>query len=561
MNFAKYIDYVQASLAKGTIGSYISVGVFALIGACIILGVYYGAARGFSKSVIRLFTVGASALGALLGVMGISRLIIKYTVNNAGGSEQKVDALLNSYFPGLVDSMPELVKPMLSEIDASTAAIFVMMIVAIILAPVLFIAFFYLLRFLTFPLYKLLAGLAGAISYGRGIVSIILGSVVGLVQGVLIAAVVIAPISGLCNVADEAKDSLMGSGEEPNGYIELAYNTVINDLSDNPTFDLVDKYGGSMVYDYLTTVKIDGEKKDMAGECIDAVRVVTDILPIAKPGYDWVHPGQTQRDALNNAVVDIGESELLASLVSDVVRGMAVSVRNGNLNLGLSGAAKVLVDDAMLMLSTSTKETIVEDLDLIVDVYFIVCDHKLIDTLRSGDTNAVRDILTVKGDDGKTTVDAILDRLSEYDRAHVIVTSLTKLSLSMMQEAMGFDEDTTEIYENVKEDMTTILNHNKSDFATEEEYKEQVSADLDQALANNNLNVDEETKQSMVDYIADNYGDHEGDITDKEINDALLSYYKAYADSLAKGEEPVIPDDVVIPDGIEIPEGTEGSEG
>ena len=119
------IDYVNASLGKGTIGSYISVGIFALIGVCIILGVYYGAARGFSKSVIRLFTVGASAIGSLLAVMGISRLIVKYAVNNAGG-EQKVDALLNSYFPGLVDSMPQLVKPMLSEIDASTAAIFVM---------------------------------------------------------------------------------------------------------------------------------------------------------------------------------------------------------------------------------------------------------------------------------------------------------------------------------------------------------------------------------------------------------------------------------------------------
>ena len=551
-----YVDYVKAALAKGTLGSQISVGIFAFIGVCAFLGIYYGAARGFSKSVIRLFTVGASAIGALLSVMGISRLIVKTA--GAGGGEQKVDALLNSYFPGLVDSMPQLVKPMLSEIDASTATIFVMMIMAIILSPILFIVFFYLFRFITFFIYKLLAGLAGAISYGRGIASIILGAVVGLMQGILIAAVVIVPISGLCNVAMDAREPLMGSSDEPNGYINLAYTTVIDDLSDNPMFDLVDKFGGSIAYEKMITVRIDGEKKDMAGECVDAIRVVTDILPIAKPGYDWVHPGEVQRESLTNAVEDIGESELLASLISDVVRGMANSVRNGSFDLKLSGAAKVLVDDAMLMLSTSTKETIVEDLDLVVDVYFIICDHKLIDTLRSGDPNAVRDILTKKGDDGKTTADAILDRLNKYDRAHTIVTSLTKLSLSMMQEALGFDEDTTEIYESVKEDMTNILNHNKSDFATEEEYKEQVSADLDQALADNNLNVDEETKKVMVDYIADNYGDHEGEITDKEINDALLSYYKAYADSLAKGEDPVIPDDVVIPDGVEIPGGGEG---
>ena len=67
--------------------------------------------------------------------------------------------------------------------------------------------------------------------------------------------------------------------------------------------------------------------------------------------------------------------------------------------------------------------------------------------------------------------------------------------------------------------------------------------------------VDEETKKIMVDYIADNYGDHEGEITDKEINDALLSYYKSYADALAKGENPTLPDDVVIPGGTEIPGG------
>jgi len=139
-----------------------------------------------------------------------------------------------------------------------------------------------------------------------------------------------------------------------------------------------------------------------------------------------------------------------------------------------------------------------------------------------------------------------------------MVSALTQLSVALLCESLGLDEDATQLYEDVKGSVNDVLTMNKSDFETEEEYKEQVSADLDQALANNNLNVDEETKKTMVDYIADNYGDHEGEITDKEINDALLSYYKAYADSLAKGEEPVIPDDVVIPGGAE---GSEGSEG
>ena len=150
----------------------------------------------------------------------------------------------------------------------------------------------------------------------------------------------------------------------------------------------------------------------------------------------------------------------------------------------------------------------------------------------------MREMLTDKDEDGKTSSDVILARLREYDRATPIVTSFTKISLSVMHGSADFGQEAEELYEAVKEDVTSALTHNKSDFATEEEYREAVTNDLDKALLDNNIRVEDDVKQSMVDYIADNYGDHEGEITDKEINDALLSYYKAYADSLAGGTPP-----------------------
>ena len=556
MNLAQYAEYISASLAKGTIGSQISVGIFALIGVCAVLGAYFGATRGFSKSVIRLFTVGASLVCSLLLVKTISKVIVsKATVS---GSDNTVEGLLSSYFPGFVDSVPEMIKPLLSEMDAGTATIFIMMLVAIILTPILFILFFYILRFATFFLYELLAGLAGVISYGKSIASMIGGGCIGLLQGVLIASVVIIPISGLCNVADEAREPLIGQSEEPNAYIELAYDSVIDDLADNPVFDLVDKFGGSVAYKTMITVNINDEAKDMGDECVGAVKVLSNLIPFinSDSGFDWKHPSDTHRQALEGTVEDLGDNDLLASLISDVIRGAAKSAQNGSIPINLSGAAKTLIDDLMVMFSTTTKDTIAGDLDVIVDVYFIMSDRKMFDTLTSGDPEAVRHLLIDKDESGETAVDALLNRLNAYERSHPIVTSLTKLSFAMMQDAMGFDSDTTEIYENVKDGMKDVLNHNKSDYATEEEYKAEVSKDLDKVLADNELNVDEDTKQIMVDYIADNYGDHEGEITDKEINDALLSYYKAYADALAKGEQPPLPDGS-LPEGT-VPEGGEG---
>jgi hypothetical protein len=162
-------------------------------------------------------------------------------------------------------------------------------------------------------------------------------------------------------------------------------------------------------------------------------------------------------------------------------------------------------------------------------------ERGLLESFTGGYHTDMRELLTTKDENGETASGAIIARLREYDRAQPIVTSFTKISLAVMHGTEDFSEEADKLYENVKSDVSSALTHNKSDFETEEEYKQAVNDDLSKALEDNNLNVDEETKKVMVDYIADNYGDHEGEITDKEINDALLSYYKSYAESLGQG--------------------------
>ena len=267
MNLSLYTDYISASLAKETLGANISVGIFALIGVFAILGVYYGVMRGFSKSVIRLFTVAASAVCALLCVMGIYDIIITSALNSGGDVESVAD-LINHYFPGFVDSLPNIFKPVRAEMSAENATIFAMMIISVVISPVLFIALFYLFKIVSILLYELLAGLSGVISYGKGVVSTILGGIVGLAQGLLIAAVIIIPISGVCNVADYARETLIDGNENPNAYLTQAYD-IVDDLSDNPIFDVVDKFGGDIVFDKMITVDISGTKYNMGARLFD----------------------------------------------------------------------------------------------------------------------------------------------------------------------------------------------------------------------------------------------------------------------------------------------------
>lgn len=525
------LDYINAAIAKGNIGSYISIGLFALVGIYALLGLFFGAKRGFSKSVIRIFTVGASAVLSLLAVKWFSEFVIELASNATHGGADTIDEVINSFVPNAVDSMPDVVRMILAEVDSTTATIFATMILTVVLSPVLFILIFHILKTISFLIYALLAGLTGAISYGKGFFSTIFGAAVGLAQGVIIAAVIIFPLSGLCQIAVDARGSLIEETDNPNQYVYNAYVNLIDDLATNPMFDLIDKLGGKELYKNMLTVTIDGEKMDMGEKCVGVIKVGADVVPLIENGFDWQHPTDAEREALNQIVTDVGDDELIGKLVADVMRGMSTAVVQDKVPLGLSGAVDALVDDVMTMFSTSTPDTIGGDLDVVVDVYFIMCDYDLFDSFNNSEHDVMRDMLTKKNASGKTSADVIIARLNEYDRSQPIVTSFTKISLSVMHGSESFSEEADALYESVKGGVSDALSHNKSDFGTEEEYKAAVEQDLDKALAENNINIDAAVKDNMVDYIAENYGDHEGEITDKEINDALLSYYASYSNA------------------------------
>ena len=534
-----YSEYITASLAKDSIGAQISVGLFAVVGIYAILGIYFGISRGFTKSLIRFFTVGASAIFSIIVATTASATLVASALGS-GSEAQSLKEWLSSYSPDIINSVPSMFQPLLGEISAETTMVFFMMLVSLIITPIVFILVFFILKLLTIIIYKILAGLAGAISYNKGFISTVLGGVVGLAQGLCIAAVIIIPVSGLFGIAEEAKAMLVDP-ENPNEAILSVYDDVIDDVIDNPLFDLIDKAGGNVVYEKLVTATVGSKTYNMKDECLGLVEIGSDFIPVFSSDFNWKNPTDEQRAELYNLIDDIANNELVASLVSDVMRGAAACIQEGTVDIGLTGAPKILVNEAVNLFATENKDTISGDFHLFVDIYFIMCDYNLIDSFVSADSEAIRDALTAKNANGNTAIDALLERLNAYDRAQPIITSFTKLSITIMMGSAGLDEDTQELYENVKDDIVTVLNHSKSDFETEEEYKEAVSADLDKALTDNNIEIADDVKEQMVDYIAENYGDHEGEITEKEINDALLSYYQSYVKSQennnAEGED------------------------
>ena len=206
------------------------------------------------------------------------------------------------------------------------------------------------------------------------------------------------------------------------------------------------------------------------------------------------------------------------------------------------------VTSIVTVFSDSSRANLGGDLNTVIHIYFILADNHVIANFYEDDD--LRDCLLTPHEDGKNVIDYVVDELYLNPRTAGIVNALTEISVKIMCEELNLEDDAKEIYENVKTDVTDILNMNESDFSSTEEYREAVSTELKETLDNNNITLDENIVESMSEFIAENYNETSGEITDEDINKAILSYYKSYAEENPDAGLPdELPDD--LPDNIE----------
>ena len=95
------------------------------------------------------------------------------------------------------------------------------------------------------------------------------------------------------------------------------------------------------------------------------------------------------------------------------------------------------------------------------------------------------------------------------------------------------------VYDNVKTGVNELLTEVNNPDATPEEKTESVASSLDETLKENNIALEEEVVNNIAAEIVKNFEGKE-ELTDEDINNALLAFYGAYADSIASGEMPPI---------------------
>ena len=505
-----------AIAATSTGYGYTDIAIIAIFLISIIWGAFRGARRGASRQILHsFFAIGAAVTAFFLCVWASSQLFTEI------GSMTTGDILTLLEQNGLLTGLSEGIRGTVTSFDSATLSALLAIPVATVIIPIIFALLFILLNIL-FKIIYLLVSLVAGLSRRGGFFKRTLGFLVGAAEGVAVAAIILLPVFGISATVADATEAVRGE-ESASGFVELSDASFVA-IAKSPIAGLVEKAGGEMIMEKLSTVKLGDEEIDMRAALGDAVKLYAIGAPLVEA--NWTALNDTDKATINKLIDTLDASPYVEELIAGILRGTATAVDSGYIPIEAEPPYDKLTGELLRIFKGSTADNVTTDIRTVVKVLYILSDDGVLAAVQS-DGSGLTDALTAIDGNGDTTVKRLIAAMRENDRTAGLVSTLTELSLAMLSESLGLSDDATEIYTNVKEGIGDVLAINRNDFETPDEYIEAVSNELDSKLQENDIVLD----KAIIDEMAKNIHDKEldlGDITEETLDEVILSYYDAY---------------------------------
>ena len=355
------------------------------------------------------------------------------------------------------------------------------------------------------------------------------------------------PICGILSLADQAYGkAIEAADDETKTTLVATYDEYILPFTENPAITFVDSMGAKTMYNGIATIKIDKKKTNMREEILSMADVII-IDGSTLKGADFTALTEDQKAAVTSIVDALGNSPFASKIIVSVLKSIP-QVYNSDLipldNLG--GEYQAVIDSFMVFFATSDTDKLGADLNTIKSFYFGFCDSGIMAAIKSGE-----DIMQFITDDykGDKHILTMINTLSGNPRTQAIVDGLYNLVLNVAfsgansPEGEGDNLLNIDIVE-VKNGLNNIVSVNKSDYATEEEYRE-VLSDTISTTINDTIGVEleEDVVDEISNYVDENFSEQLENLTDEEFNELIFEVIDIYQ-SFLNGED-VNPDDIL----------------
>ncbi len=492
-----------------------------------IIGAIKGLTRGFARQLVRTLTIiGSVALSVWVATLLYNGLIGPFFANKT--SAEIAETVL-SFLDGLGISLGISLE-WLSNFDAEVLQSLFTLPVTLILVPIIFSLVFVIVSGISILIHALISGLLGFRKSRNNGLTRVLGLVLGAVQGVAVALVIMLPLVGLTQTFTDTL-AILNEQEEEDDEVLANLNNLYNKNFKPIQNSIITKAGKAIaldaIYDSLVIVDIQDEKFDSRETVPSIASLYVEFGKLE--GADFKDLTEEQQEAVRKAVDKIGDDDFLSTVISGALRGLSKCYGDVVLVEVEDAALQNLLDKAVLVFTTSDRKNIDDDLHTITEVYFVLCNDGVLDAFAEEGTDSMMEVFTTRNPEtGTTAINDIIGVIKENPRTAPLVDMVAEFSVSLMAETLDLGEDGKKLYQDVSEDLDKTLQIQKDDYANEDEYIAAVSDSISQALTENSIDLPQEVIDEMAKKVS------EDDLAAKNASAAELII--TYADAIAAYE-------------------------
>ena len=511
--------------------SIVSLVLTAIFAIVVLLKTRKGAKRGAYQQPIHL---GVVLVGAIISF--ITTLILSSSIFTAldGFTMEELVAGIESVTGAPFD---EQMRGVLLSINPSTITALLALPVAL-MCPIIFTVCYFILSFFTNIIFKIVCKACG-IKKRRDTVGKVIGASLGALEGVLVMTLFLVPMCSMLNLTIAVTSEIQTDDAATVEVFEA-----IEDFTETPVMQLASFAGGDFLTRELTTVHVQDSDVNLSNEIAVGFEIFNNISLLTNIGEGEI--SEEQRAAVNAIISALERSDYLPLILSDATHAVSVLVF-GNIPENPTKPEEKLTKALADMLSSSTPDTIVDDLSMIMDAAFLLIDNGVLEALEGGDQDTVMNLLTAKDEEGNTIIKQAIRLLTKNPRTTGIIASLNELSVSLMCQSFGIEGDAAQVYEDLKQGLNDVAAITPDSYETEEEYHEALGETLNQTLVDNGIELEEEMLDTMTGYVGDyleearENGTLDEQLTDENVTEIILTYYDAYLQYQENGTVPEIP--------------------
>ena len=537
-------EYVPAMQELGTPVAMAGLAILALFLIVVIWKMIGGLLYGTWN---KLVCVGTTLFSAAVAI-GVGCYLSNHIIGLLDAETFKaIFDLLETNVPGLGTAL----ESAMSNFDGELIEYLLLVPATIFIIPVLTTAIFFVVNFVVTIIRGIITSILG-LNKARNMSQRLGGAILGAVEAIIMVTMVVLPICAALSLFNQAYQKAISSAEgETKTELVQTYDEYIAPFTENPAINFVDVLGTDGIANALATVEIENEKANIREEVLSIAHVIIVDFNTLKDA-DYTALNEAQKSAVSSILDSLSSSPIMSRILINGFHAIPSIYNNGLIDLNLGGDFAGVLNDFMIFLETSSRDTIKGDLETIKDFYFGFCDSGILTALEEG-----QDIMQFVNDDykGDRHLLGMINTLSGNPRTQNIVDGLYNFVLNAAfsgamsgggAEGDG-NNDASDVLQNidikdVKNGLNEVISVKKENYATEEEYKEELSNTIDTTIQETiGAELEDEVIDEIANYVDENFSDKMDELTDEEFNELLFEFIDIYQGYL-NGEE-VNPDD------------------